>query len=109
MQLAPLRNGGALSPPARPGQSVRAAEVGLCKLNPVVTHSLKAPGSNHSTYQVKNWFQAFAFYKCNLYRDTERARLRQGMGVRRAEGVHRGEATPRRDSRREARRKLHRA
>jgi hypothetical protein len=31
-----------------------------------LTHSSKPPGFIHSTYQVKNWFQAFAF-KCNLY------------------------------------------
>jgi hypothetical protein len=31
-----------------------------------LTLSLKAPGFNHWTYQMRNWFQAFAF-KCNLF------------------------------------------
>ena len=41
---------------------------GLYKLNPVVTHSLKAPGYGLlNLYKVRNRFQAFAF-RCNLYR-----------------------------------------
>ena len=37
-------------------------------MNPIVTHSLKAPGFNPCAYKVKNWFQAFAFKWVNLYR-----------------------------------------
>jgi NAD(P)-dependent dehydrogenase (short-subunit alcohol dehydrogenase family) len=36
-----------------------------------MTHSVKAPGFNPCAYAVKNWFQAFAFFKFNLYRCTE--------------------------------------
>jgi acetoin utilization deacetylase AcuC-like enzyme len=35
-----------------------------------LTHSLKPPGFNRWTHQVRNWFQAFAF-KSNLYRYAE--------------------------------------
>jgi hypothetical protein len=45
---------------------------GLYKLNPVVTHELEnawfAPGFNPCAYEVKNWFQAFAFKWVSLYR-----------------------------------------
>jgi hypothetical protein len=40
--------------------------VGLYKLNPVVTRSLKAP-PGFSTLEVKTWFQGLPF-KCNSYR-----------------------------------------
>jgi hypothetical protein len=36
-------------------------------------HRWKAPGSNHCAYEVRNWFQAFAF-KFNLYRYNPGAR-----------------------------------
>jgi hypothetical protein len=58
-----LTNGGVVS--AAAAVAVVAATVGLNTLNPVETHSLKAPGFNPRTYKVKNRFQAFAF-KCNL-------------------------------------------
>jgi hypothetical protein len=35
------------------------------------THSLKAPGFNPGTYQVRNWFQAFAFSNATCARYTE--------------------------------------
>jgi hypothetical protein len=42
--------------------------VGLSKLTSVWTHSLKAPGFNHRTYQVrKPGFKVYIF-KFNLYR-----------------------------------------
>jgi hypothetical protein len=43
-------------------------------LNAVDLYSLKAPGFNHYTYHVRNWFQAFAF-TFNSYRYTEVASL----------------------------------
>jgi hypothetical protein len=39
------------------GVSVRSGDGGgLYKLNPVVTHSLKAPGFNPCTYEIISWF-----------------------------------------------------
>jgi hypothetical protein len=43
-------------------------QVGLDKLRIQLTHSLKAPGFNPRSYEVKTRFQAFAFHKCNVYR-----------------------------------------
>jgi Ca2+-dependent lipid-binding protein len=43
--------------------------VGLYKLNPVVTHSLKPPAFNQRAYQVtENPVSKFCFHKFNLYR-----------------------------------------
>ena len=39
-------------------------------MNPIITHSLKAPGFNPRTYGVKTWFQSL-LSKCNLHRYTE--------------------------------------
>jgi hypothetical protein len=55
----------------------KAATVGRCKLNPVVTHSLKAPGFNPGAYKVKNLVSKFSFQTFNLYRCTARAATRR--------------------------------
>jgi hypothetical protein len=49
------------------------ASVGLYKLNPVDPYTLKPPGFNHCTYQVRNWFQDLPS-KSNLYRYTSGSR-----------------------------------
>jgi hypothetical protein len=45
-----------------------------------LTHSLKAPGFNPCTYEVKTWFQASACIKRNFYRYIEEERLRTVEG-----------------------------
>jgi hypothetical protein len=70
MQLEPLHSGAALMLASLAMEAGLPPGGGHVNLNPVVTHSLNAPGFDPRAYKVKNWFQAFAFSSSSLCRYT---------------------------------------
>jgi hypothetical protein len=62
-------------------RAARWCWVGLYKLNPIVTHSLKAPGFNPCAYKVKNRFQSLLSNStCTATAGRRHPQLRDGLG-----------------------------
>jgi hypothetical protein len=56
---------------AKEVEAMERAKVGLYKLKSVDTHSLKPPGFNPITRQVRSRFPSLCAFKCNLHRYTK--------------------------------------